>query len=307
MTSAFDLRSLARALGGEIVGGEVLAPGPGHSPRDRSLSVKVSASSPDNFMAHSFAGDDWRECRDYVRERLGLRRETERRREPAKREPDPDDVVRRERTRTYIADLVAELRPIRGTPGESYLHEARRIETRSIADVLRHVDAIGWHPGVRFNQDGHELHGRRLGCIVAIMTDAETAKRTGGISRTYVYKGEKIGKAKGLGPAGVVRLSPDDEVTGGLHIAEGLETALAAMPVGLRPMWSAGSTSILSKMPVVSGIEAITILADHDANGAGERAARELQERWTEAGREARLWIPRTRGDLNDILMGRSR
>jgi hypothetical protein len=32
-----DLRSIARALGGEISGNQVLAPGPGHGPRDRSL------------------------------------------------------------------------------------------------------------------------------------------------------------------------------------------------------------------------------------------------------------------------------
>ena len=37
-----DLRALQRALGGEICGGQLLCPGPGHSPRDRSLAVRLS-------------------------------------------------------------------------------------------------------------------------------------------------------------------------------------------------------------------------------------------------------------------------
>jgi hypothetical protein len=36
------LRTIAKALGGEITGKSVLAPGPGHSSRDRSLSVTPS-------------------------------------------------------------------------------------------------------------------------------------------------------------------------------------------------------------------------------------------------------------------------
>jgi putative DNA primase/helicase len=135
------------------------------------------------------------------------------------------------------------------------------------------------------------------------MTDPVTAQRTGGISRTYIHQGRKVAKAKGLGPAGLVRLSPDEEVLGGLHIAEGLETALDMMARDYRPMWSCGSTSIMAKMTVVSGIECITILADHDDNGAGERAAQELEQRWLEAGREAIVITPLAPGDFNDITM----
>jgi len=71
MTS--DLRSLARALGGIVSHGQVLAPGPGHSPADRSLSVRLSHAAPDGFVVHSFASDDPIECRDYVREKLNMR------------------------------------------------------------------------------------------------------------------------------------------------------------------------------------------------------------------------------------------
>jgi hypothetical protein len=67
-----NLRSLARALGGEVQGNEVLAPGPGHSVKDRSLSVKLEDSAPDGFIVHSFAGDDAIRCKDYVREKASL-------------------------------------------------------------------------------------------------------------------------------------------------------------------------------------------------------------------------------------------
>ena len=64
------LQQIARASGGEISGRQVKAPGPGHSPKDRSLSIKLDESTPDGFLVHSFAGDP--RCKDYVREKLGL-------------------------------------------------------------------------------------------------------------------------------------------------------------------------------------------------------------------------------------------
>ena len=71
--SALDIRSLAAALGGTVTGrNSVLAPGPGHSPQDRSLTVTLDSSAPDGFVCFSHAGDDWKACRDYVRDRIGL-------------------------------------------------------------------------------------------------------------------------------------------------------------------------------------------------------------------------------------------
>lgn len=84
MNAAGDLRSLAHALGGEVSGGQVLAPGPGHSKDDRSLAVRPSADAPGGFVVHSFAGDDALACRDHVRAKAGM---GEWRPEP--REPSP--------------------------------------------------------------------------------------------------------------------------------------------------------------------------------------------------------------------------
>src|SRR5262249_19712452 len=61
---------IAQALGGIVSGGEVRAPGPGHSKDDRSLCVKLSRDG--KLLVNSFAGDDWQACADYVRERCGM-------------------------------------------------------------------------------------------------------------------------------------------------------------------------------------------------------------------------------------------
>src|SRR5262249_27419457 len=72
MANIDDLRSLARALGGEVRGDEGLCPGPGHSARDRSLAVKPDDNAPDGFVVHSFADDDPIACKDFVREKAGF-------------------------------------------------------------------------------------------------------------------------------------------------------------------------------------------------------------------------------------------
>src|SRR5215813_1109854 len=67
-----SLQQIAKALGGEVSGDQVRAPGPGHSSVDRSLSIKLDPSAPDGFVVNSFAGDDPIACKDYVRGKLGL-------------------------------------------------------------------------------------------------------------------------------------------------------------------------------------------------------------------------------------------
>jgi hypothetical protein len=225
--------------------------------------------------------------------------------------PEPDDVAaaRRERALASARRIVAGLVPVAGTAGEVFLRDVRKINVDAIRDVIERPDAIGWHPSVYFAQGdpkepNHELDGQHLGCIVGLMTDAITAQPTGAISRTYLHEGRKIGKAKSLGvPAGIVRLTPDEDVHAGLHLAEGLESALWAMARGARPMWSTGSTSPMRSFPVLGGIEHLTIIADHNENGAGEDAADDAAERWRAAGRTVRVVRPKEIGDVNDLGM----
>jgi hypothetical protein len=65
-----DPQTVARALGGEINGGQVRAPG--HSAKNRSLSVRIDANALDGFVVHGLCGDDPVVCRDHVRDGLNL-------------------------------------------------------------------------------------------------------------------------------------------------------------------------------------------------------------------------------------------
>jgi putative DNA primase/helicase len=231
------------------------------------------------------------------------------------REPTPEELAAKaaERRRQQFieattAQIIAGIVPVRDTLAERYLSDQRRIDVEKIRDVLERIDAIGFHPAVYLNEPGHPLHGHFLPAIVAIQTDPVTAARTSGISRTYLDKdGRKLigldGKsmrAKSLGPPGVVHLSRDEDVLGGLHLCEGLESALSAMMTGFCPMWATGSTSQMAALPVLDGIECLTVVADND--DAGLKAARETCQRWADAGREARVQTLIEPGDINDAV-----
>ena len=98
---------------------------------------------------------------------------------------------------------------------------------------------------------------------------------------------------------GVVRLWPNEAVTCGLAIAEGIESALAAAHL-FQPVWACVDAGNLAALPVLAAIESLTIYADHDP--AGLKAARECARRWAAAGREARIRAPRAAGaDAADV------
>lgn len=181
------------------------------------------------------------------------------------------------------------------------------LERRGCA--LPHPDGdLRWLPALRHPS------GAVLPALVALVTDAVTAEPMT-LHRTWLRQ-DGAGKAEldrvrllwpGLPKGGgVVRLWPDEEVTMGLGVAEGIETALT-MALGLAPVWAAIDAGNLAKLPVLPGIESITIAADHDppnprtGRSTGIEAAEACAQRWADAGREARLWLAPEQGkDLND-------
>ena len=99
---------------------------------------------------------------------------------PSRPAPDaPSDDDRDARALMFAKQIVPEMRPILGSPGETYLRDIRKIDTSAIEDVLERTDGVGWHPAVYFNEPGHALHGRKLGAIIAVMTDPVTAESNG--------------------------------------------------------------------------------------------------------------------------------
>jgi hypothetical protein len=125
-----------------------------------------------------------------------------------------------------------------------------------------------------------------MSAIVALMTDPVTGEPCG-IHRTYLNEDGTKRERKMLGNAGVVRLSPDEDVTIGLGIVEGIEDGLAVLASGWSPIWAALSCGGIERFPVLSGIEALTIF--HDRDEAGFRATEICAERWTAAGKEVSL------------------
>jgi putative DNA primase/helicase len=101
---------------------------------------------------------------------------------------------------------------------------------------------------------------------------------------------------------GVIRLWPDEAVTTGLGIAEGIETALS-LAQAYRPVWALIDAGNLAKFQPMPGVECLMIAVDHD--DAGTSAAEECARNWTLAGHEVRMATPPDGGDdLNDFLRG---
>jgi hypothetical protein len=109
-----------------------------------------------------------------------------------------------------------------------------------------------------------------------------------------------------LGPIGgaAIKLTSDVDLAYGLTIGEGIETTLAGTMLGFSPAWALGNAGAIERFPVLAGIDALTILVDRDANGAGPEAARACSERWTTSGREVLRIVPRQiDDDINNIVL----
>jgi hypothetical protein len=146
--------------------------------------------------------------------------------------------------------------------------------------------------------------------MLALMTDP-VSNNPVGLHRTFL-KPDGNGKADVtpakmmLAGAGVIRLTPDEDVTQGLGICEGIENGLAVLQrAGWAPVWACGSAGGIAKLPVLAGIETITIFADADDSGAGIKAAHACADRWYRAGREVTIQRPPTGKDWLEALEGK--
>jgi putative DNA primase/helicase len=307
-----DLRTLARLLGGSVAGRSVLCPGPGHSRRDRSLEVTANTYAPDGFLVRSFAGDDWRDCRDYVRERLGLPqwepgneqdrqihprriREWDRRLVDAAAEtrPQPHSDEDRARIRRARAIWDVAVDP-RGTLAETYFGLRRLAFDDSIAGrVLRFHAACPWR---------NENTGKTefLPALVAAFRSIDDDTITGIHRIALNPDGTKISRRMlGLVQRAAIKL--DDAVDDELAVGEGTETCIAARMLGIKPVWALGSVGMISHFPLVPGIRTLRIIGENDT--ASEDATELCGARWSRAGVRVRVIKPTLeKKDLNDAL-----
>jgi putative DNA primase/helicase len=302
--------AVARALGGSAIGRRVIAPGPGHSRKDRSLSIEIDPCAPDGFRCHSFAGDDWRECRDYVRHALGLGAWKRRHGWFDAHSADASRIsltwhLDRNSSRTKRAlKLWRDARLGAGTIVERYL------ESRGIV-FERWPSSLRLHPNCPRPRD---VSGNLLAPLPAMVGLVEHVEHGPVAVQCSYLRRDGSGKADlpkdeqraCFGPVagGAVRFGvPRAGVE--LVAGEGIESTLsAALPCGL-PAWAALSATGLEKLVLPSNATRVLIAADNDTNGRGQGAAHHAATRWFAEGRSVRVATPPQSGtDFNDVLTG---
>jgi hypothetical protein len=234
-----DPRRAAYLLGGEVSGrNQVVCPGPGHSPRDRSLSIRFDPAAPDGFVVHSFSGDDPIACKDYARDRFGLpawqpgdgqnrtvhpsqvrdfdRRAVDR---EAERRPFTEDELARIQ---FARKLWTEGRDPRGTVAEQYLRSRALELTDDLAGTV-----LRFHPRCPWRNENTGRTDRipvLLAAFRSIDNDAITA-----VHRIRLDQPQRWPKADrrmlGIVHRAAVKLN-DKHAT--LAIGEGIETCMAA-------------------------------------------------------------------------------
>ena len=179
--------------------------------------------------------------------------------------------------------------PLKGTLGEVYLHHRGCILPPRDSH-LRFLSGDDRYPP----------------SLVAAITDIRTAKP---ISLHFTRlaadgKGkagtdrDKVLLAGHRKRGGCIRLWPDEAVTHGLALAEGIESALSAAHA-FTPTWATVDAAGMAAFPVLPGIEALVLFADGD--DAGIDAAAECADRWTTAGKDVLVTFPSALGtDMND-------
>lgn len=301
MLSLYDF---AHGVSGRVISGGVSFCPPNHKPGDRSARILLDPDKRNGYSVTSFAGDDPLVLRDYVDERCGLPRWKERTRDE---QPDPREVARQERAReqrrlAYEAEAKIKAERVqwiwrqaerdpRGTLVERYLTEHRKVNLP--ADVCGHA--------IRFHAAG-PWEAERVPMMLCALRDVHTNEVVG-LHRTRLHPATAakvdrmmLGRAKGA----AIKLTHDSEVTTGLHVAEGVESGLAGLMLNMAPMWAMGSSTGIGALPVLGGIECLTICAE--TGEASDQAVEQVGIRWTEAGRDVRVCRSRYGSDLNDAI-----
>jgi hypothetical protein len=280
--TALDIRTIAKIMGGDITGPvSCNVPGPGHSRKDRSLAIRITATG---FLVHSFANDDWKDCREYVLGKLGLGDDWQSDKAPM---PDTtgDDLEYRKK---FALKIWADCIDPRGTLAERYLRERRGLELpESVASAV-----IRFHAGLRYES------GKYLPAMVCLLRDI-ISNQPCGIHRTFLdrYTGEKIDR-KMLGIAKGAAIKLDTEPSETLTIGEGVETVLTARAAGFAPAWALGSSGAVRAFPVLQNLRELTILQENDPTS--RRDVKVCARQYLGMRRPVNIVEPKVGNDFND-------
>jgi putative DNA primase/helicase len=157
------------------------------------------------------------------------------------------------------------------------------------------------HPEVDYFDDDGVWSGR-FPALLAPITDIDGELVS--LQATWLHRGRKLvdhDARKTLGRLTArrgcaVRLAPATDVLG---VAEGVETALAAMRLHHIPTWATTGAPLLGRFEPPVTVERLVIFADR--NDAGRRAAEALRDRFGRCDVEVRT--PDHAKDWNDVLI----
>lgn len=263
--AAPTLAVIRSRLGGDLYDGgrRLMCPGPGHSSRDRSLSVMQSPEG--RLLVHSFAGDDLTACFAHlgIQSSKGRRMtNSERQREEAARRREQENE--RKRKLLHCGQVWAESVEAHNTIVEAYLR-SRGIDS-AIPSSLR------FHPAAPSSYGG----AQRGPAMIARVDDA--AGQLIGVHLTFLRpdgsgKADSGGAAKlmfGYPAGGAVRLF-DGPVPHTLALAEGIETGLSYTALKGVPAQACLSSIGLERAQLPGGVSRVVVAADGDE--AGRNAA----------------------------------
>jgi len=228
-------------------------------PKDTALSVRLEPDGVFVWHCHRLCGMD------------GSSRSRDDKTPPRERQAAPRPAERPRGLSDSARALWAATLPVCG-PAADYL-QARACALPPADGDLRFMPALR-HPS-----------GYMGSALVALITDVCTAAPLS-LHRTWI---KPDGSKADVSPprlllkdhpiaGGVIRLWPDEDVTTGLGVAEGIETALS-LAHGFTPVWSLIDAGHLAKFPVLNGVQDLIIAADND--DAGRKAADECARRWS--------------------------
>ncbi len=294
-----DAREITRTLGGSWHGSYGLCFCPTHDDgRTPGLKITDDERKDDGIDLHCFAGCDWRDVKDELRERGLLPAATTsspRRRPPRRRQRPPDAQPT---DRNQHSPLALEIWR------DSTSADATKVETylRGRAITLSPPPSLRFHPNLTYTPTGTAFPA-----MVAAVQGPD--RKITAIHRTYLLPSGE-GKAPlnspkmALGPlgSGAVRLAKAEKELG---LAEGIETALSAMQLFDVPCWAALG-SRLDRVSLPDDVQHVVLYAD---NGEpGQQAAGKAVEAFTSQGRKVTLRLPPDGfGDWNDALQALER
>lgn len=210
----------------------------------------------------------------------------------AKPERDPSREI------TFILEHTV---PLTSSPVAAYL-AGRGIAGLDVHDLLAHPDLTHWESkrgypamvGVVRNLAGEPVALHRT----YLEVDADEPSKV--IKAPVAKPRMMLGKVAG-GAVRLAEINPD----AALGLCEGIESGLAVMTAcASLPVWATLSTAGLELVQLPPEARRIVILADHDASGAGMRAAETAARRLRDEGRQVVIALPPDPdSDFNDVLL----